>query len=248
MKMNFKIISSIAIAGISILLLVGCSSNPDSAGLEYMPDMYRSAAIEPYVDYGEIRGREDAEVKMRLSAKVPPFGVVPYYGTDSVTVALMLPYKRKAHVSMKLTHGMYGADLTEVNEYELAAADKNPLAINEDNMEDIFAEGKKLFTANCTHCHGEKGDGNGPMMKNGVYAGVADYSNLKDLGDGQLFYSIYYGKGFMGAHNSILNKVEIWTLVHYIRKLQNEKYPLAGEEGEGAAAGEEELAVEDNTQ
>lgn len=240
MKMKFKTISSIAIAGISILLLAGCSSDADSAGLEYMPDMYRSAAIEPYVDYGEIRGREDAELKMKLSAKVPPFGVVPYYGTDSTTVALMLPYSRKAHVSMKLSHGMYGAELTEVNEYELAAADKNPLAINEDNMEDVFSEGKQLFTANCVHCHGEKGDGNGPMMKNGVYAGVADYANLKDLGDGQLFYSIYYGKGFMGAHNSILNKIEIWTLVHYIRKLQNADYPQIG--------GEEELAVEDNPQ
>ena len=138
MKMNFKITSSIAIAGISILLLVGCSSNPDSAGLEYMPDMYRSAAIEPYVDYGEIRGRENMDYKTRLSAKVPPFGVVPYYGTDSATVALMLPYKRKAHVSMRLTHGMYGAELTDVNEYELAVADKNPLGLNEDNMEDIF--------------------------------------------------------------------------------------------------------------
>ena len=201
MKMRFKIISSIAITGASILLLVGCSSDPDSAGLEYMPDMYRSAAIEPYVDYGEIRGRENTELKMKRSAKVPPFGVVPYCGTDSATVALMLPYNRKAHVSMKLTHGMFGAELTEVNEYELAAADKNPLALNENNTEEILAEGKKLFTANCTHCHGEKGDGNGPMMKNGVYAGVPEYGNLKELGDGQLFYSIYYGKGFMGAHN-----------------------------------------------
>jgi mono/diheme cytochrome c family protein len=246
MKMKFKIISSIAMVGVSLLLLTGCSSDPDSAGLEYMPDMYRSPAIEPYVDYGEIRGREYMEVKMKLSAKVPPFGVVPYYGTDSTTVALMLPYKRKGHVSMKLTHGMYGAELTNVNEYELAAADKNPLGLNEDNAEDIFAEGKKLFAANCTHCHGEKGDGNGPMMKNGLFAGVPDYGNLKDLGDGQLFYSIYYGKGFMGAHNSILNKVEIWTLVHYIRKLQDAKYPKTG--GEEDAAEEEELAIEDNTQ
>ena len=36
-----------------------CSSDPDSPGKEYMPDMYRSPAIEPYVDYGEIRGREN---------------------------------------------------------------------------------------------------------------------------------------------------------------------------------------------
>lgn len=83
---------------------------------------------------------------------------------------------------------------------------------------------KKLFTANCAHCHGAKGDGNGPMVESGAYAGVPDYANLTNLGDGQLFYSIYYGKGMMGAHNPILDKKEIWTLVHYIRKFQDANY------------------------
>jgi len=44
------------------------------------------------------------------------------------------------------------------------------------------------------------------------------------LSYGQLFYSIYYGKGMMGAHGPILNKKEIWTLVHYIRKFQDANY------------------------
>jgi hypothetical protein len=64
----------------------------------------------------------------------------------------------------------------------------------------------------------------------GAYVGVPDYANLKNLGDGQIFYSIYYGKGFMGAHSSILNKKEIWTLVHYIRKFQNADYGKTGAE------------------
>ena len=28
----------------------------------------------------------------------------------------------------------------------------------------------------------------------------------------------------MGAHGSMLDKKEIWTLVHYVRKLQNKDY------------------------
>ena len=32
--------------------------NQDGPGTEFMPDMYRSPAIETYVDYGEIRGRK----------------------------------------------------------------------------------------------------------------------------------------------------------------------------------------------
>lgn len=227
MKMKFRVISSIAIAAVTTLMFGSCASDADSSGLEYMPDMYRSAAIEPYVDYGEIRGRENKEVKLKLSAMVPPSGTIPYYGTDSATVALMMPYARKGHTSMKSTHGMYNADLTSVNEYELAAADKNPLELNADNMDETFALGKKLFTANCAHCHGEKGDGNGPMVESGAYTGVPDYANLTNLGDGQLFYSIYYGKGMMGAHNPILDKKEIWTLVHYIRKFQDADYGKA---------------------
>lgn len=226
--MKFRVLTSIAIAAVSTIMLGSCGADPDSSGFEYMPDMYRSSAIEPYVDYGEIRGRENAEVKMKLSAKVPPFGTIPYYGTDSSEVMLMLPYHRKGNVAMKSTHGLYGYDLVTTNEYEASAADSNPLTLTADNEEQIFADGKRIFTSNCAHCHGAKGNGNGPMVESGAYVGVPDYANLKELSDGQIFYSIYYGKGFMGSHASILNKKEIWTLVHYIRRFQDANYGKNG--------------------
>lgn len=231
MKMNFKIIGRFALAAVTITLVGSCSVDKDSSGYEYMPDMYRSAAIEPYVDYGQVRERENMDLKMVLSAKVPPAGTVPYYGTDSTTVSIMLPYFRKANKSFEITHGMFDADFSDegINDYELAKADVNPLELNEGNIEAIFAEGKEIFNSKCAHCHGKKGDGNGPMVESGAYVGVPDYANLKDLGDGQIFYSIYYGKGMMGAHNSIIDKREIWTLVHYIRKFQDSNYGTAEE-------------------
>lgn len=224
--MRFKALAGLT--GVTLTLLLGsCVADSDSSGLEYMPDMYRSAAIEPYVDYGELRGRENKEIKTELSARTPAFGTIPYYGTDSTEVMLMLPYHRKANEAFKLTHGMYDADLTKDDTYAMAAADMNPLKLTADNSEAIFKSGKALFTANCAHCHGEKGDGNGKMMENGLFAGVPDYKDKMALSDGQMFYSIYYGKGMMGAHASILNKKEIWTLVHYIRKFQNPDYGTA---------------------
>jgi len=186
--------------------------------------MYRSPAIEPYVDYGEIRGRENMDVKMKMSAMTPPAGTVPFYGTDSATVSLMLPYFRKANVAFRETHGMYEADLTSMDEYTLAVNDMNPLKLTADNAEGMFKTGKDLYTAMCQHCHGEKGDGNGPMVASGAYAGVPNYADRSTLSDGQMFYSIYYGKGAMGSHASLLNKKEIWTLVHYVRKFQNADY------------------------
>jgi mono/diheme cytochrome c family protein len=201
-----------------------------------MPDMYRSPAIEAYVDYAEIRGKEVTALKSLLSAKTPPRNTIPYYGTDSTEVKLMMPNLRKANIAFKETHGLFGIDLSLLDEYALAINDKNAIPLTAKNSETILKNGKELFTAMCQHCHGEKGDGNGPMVASGAYAGVPNYANLKALSDGQMFYSIYYGKGMMGAHNSLLNKKEIWTLVHYVRQFQDPNYGKFDANGVAAAS------------
>lgn len=234
MKIKFKALASLAIVSVSVLLLGSCTADADSPGLEYMPDMYRSPAIEPYVDYGEIRGREVKDYKMKMSAMVPPMGTIPYYGTDSATVSLMLPYWRKANVAFKETHGLYGANLSLADEYAMAAADINPLKLTAENSEATFKKGKELFTAMCQHCHGEKGDGNGPMAVSGAYSGAANLGGLT-ITEGQMFYSIYYGKGMMGSHSSQLNKKEIWTIVHYVKRFQNADYGKFDESGMAVA-------------
>ncbi len=224
-----KLLSSfskgLSLATLSLFVLGACVSNPDSSGLEYMPDMYRSPSIEAYVDYGEVRGRENMKYKLALSALVPPNHTVPYYGnTDSTLVQLMLPYARKANIAFRASHGLYGFDFSLKDEYALAINDKNAMPITNKNSEEMFLKGKELYTAMCQHCHGEKGDGNGPMVLSGAYVGVPNYADRASLSDGQIFYSIYYGKGMMGAHSSLVNKKEIWTLVHYVRKFQNADY------------------------
>ncbi len=224
MKIKFKVVASISLISVSMLMLGSCTADSDSPGLEYMPDMYRSPAIEPYVDYGEVRGRINPELKLKMSAMTPPAGTVPYFGKDTTMVGLMLPYFRKANIAFRETHGLYGSDLTLTDEYTLAASDRNPLKLTATNSEQIFKQGKEIYTAMCQHCHGEKGDGNGPMVASGAYSGVPNYADRAALGDGQMFYSIYYGKGAMGSHASLLNKKEIWTLVHYVRRFQNPDY------------------------
>ena len=51
MKMPKNTILPVAFA-IS-MMFASCVNDPNSPGLEYMPDMYRSPAVEAYVDYGE---------------------------------------------------------------------------------------------------------------------------------------------------------------------------------------------------
>lgn len=234
--MNFKALAGVTMIAATGLILGACTSNPDSPGLEYMPDMYRSPAIEAYVDYGEVRGKEHMNMKMTLSAMTPPAGSIPYYGTDSATVSLMLPYFRKANIAFRETHGLYGDDLTSVDEYTAAAGDMNPFKLTAMNTEEVFKKGKELYTAMCQHCHGEKGDGNGPMVLSGAYNGVPNYMDRAALSDGQMFYSIYYGKGAMGSHRSQLNKKEIWTLVHYVNRFQDPNYGKFDANGMAMAA------------
>jgi mono/diheme cytochrome c family protein len=222
-KYLFSILGLTSIAAVA--LLTSCKSDADSSGFEYMPDMYRSPAIEAYVDYGEIRGRENKDLKSKLTALTPPRNTIPYTaGKDSAEVKLMLPYFRKPNVAFRETHGLFGFDITTSDEYLAAVNDKNPYVLTARNSEEVLKKGKELFTAMCQHCHGEKGDGNGPMVTSGAYVGVPNYATLTNLSDGQIFYSIYYGKGMMGAHGSLLSKKEIWTLVHYVRQFQNKDY------------------------
>ena len=224
MKKTINTAVNFSIIAITVLIFGACTSDPDSSGYEYMPDMYRSPSIETYVDYGEIRGRENKDLKSKLSALTPPRNTIPFCGTDSTEVRLMLPNLRKANAAWKESHGFYGVDLSKDDEYLLAANDINPYKLTAANSASMMTNGKELFTAMCQHCHGEKGDGNGPMVTSGAYVGVPNYATLTALSDGQMYYSIYYGKNMMGAHNSLVSKKEIWTLVHYIRQFQDPNY------------------------
>lgn len=211
-----------------IATLVSCVSDSDSPGLEFMPDMYRSPAIETYVDYGWVKEKVNKEATLTVSAKHPPVHTIPYQGKIE-DLELYLPYHRQANSFAAVTHGLqaeHGWNLSSEagGDYFKAAEDQNPISLTEENEKEIFDQGKKLFAINCAHCHGEKGDGKGPMVESGAYMGVPDFSNLKSLPDGQVFFSIYYGKGMMGAHASLLNNKEIWTVVHYINKLRFDDY------------------------
>ena len=48
-----KTIQHTLLATFAAVWMTACVTDPNSPGLEYMPDMYRSPAVEAYVDYGQ---------------------------------------------------------------------------------------------------------------------------------------------------------------------------------------------------
>ena len=113
------------------------------------------------------------------------------------------------------------------NEGYIAAGNdlKNPLEANDVNL----AEGKRLYTNYCMHCHGEKGNGDGSLIATGKFPPPPSYvtgvssrgGNMRDLTDGKIYHTITYGINLMGPHATIVNPEERWKIVMYVHQLAN---------------------------
>jgi mono/diheme cytochrome c family protein len=199
-----------------VLALASCRVDPNSAGYEYMPDMYRSPALEAYVDYGSnkhmdwtLAQKSQAGVTMKLSRKPAP-GTVPFMEADmkraeKLTSAgasfMMFPYTLK----------------NTPEDYERSAAEvKSPLLSNKANIE----RGATLYQSMCAHCHGKEGKGDGAISTSGKIVAPDYPGKLKDLSEGKMYHSITYGKGLMGSHASQLTKLERWQVIEYVKCLQ----------------------------
>ncbi len=103
--------------------------------------------------------------------------------------------------------------------YEKAGLElKNPIPLNKN----VLAEGKQLYSAFCTHCHGGTGAGDGIIVNNGKFPPPPSFQiQLKDLPEGKMFHSITYGKNLMGGHASQISVDERWKIVHHLKTLQN---------------------------
>lgn len=206
----------------TLLFQSSCVREENSPGYEYMPDMYRSPAIEAYVDYGEVRDTLHQEMQFKMSARKPPAGTVPV--TDNIIDDM--PYTIP----------------NTIEGYEQAGEIlKTPLK----ETEDIIAQGQEIYINFCIHCHGEAGAGDGAVVTVGGHPPPGAYDGiLKDLSEGKMFHSITYGKGAMGPHKSLLTKVQRWKVIAYVKTLQSGAEP----DEEGAETNNEEQEVQNNNE
>ena len=186
-------------------LLSACAGEADSPGLEYMPDMYRGPAVEAYVDAGQdpyYFGDSLARVQRNTPGwRTPPPGTIAF-SADPAKATYNMPYA--------LSNTPEG--------YEASAVITSPVAMTEATVE----AGKVMYGKFCVHCHGETGMGDGSVVNNGGHPPPTAYSGpLKDLPEGRMFHTLTYGKGMMGSHASQLDKEERWTVIQYVKYLQN---------------------------
>jgi len=86
----------------------------------------------------------------------------------------------------------------------------------------LLQRGRERFNIYCTPCHGALGDGNGINKKLGVMPAVANLQDKRivEMADGEIFNTITFGKGLMGAHGPLVPLADRWAIIAYLRALQ----------------------------
>ncbi len=86
----------------------------------------------------------------------------------------------------------------------------------------LLQRGRDRFDIYCAACHGKTGDSNGIMKKIGAMPAVANLHDARIvvMTDGEIFNTVTYGKGLMGAAGPLLPTEDRWAVIAYLRALQ----------------------------
>lgn len=104
---------------------------------------------------------------------------------------------------------------------ELARLQSSPL--DSIVLEDNLANGGQLYTIYCAICHGDKGDGQGTLVKREKILGVPSYADpVRNITVGTTYYTIHYGLNSMGSYASQMNTEEMWQVSEYVMKLKQD--------------------------
>ena len=194
---KFLIIGSIITVAVTF---VGCSDTRRTPGRAYMPDMAYSRAFETYADHTEL-DKKGIHYTAKPVAGTVARGDLPEFPLAQDKLGDTVNYNASKTITNPLT--------------SLTDADKK--------------EAERLYLVNCGICHGPKLDGNGPLWKGGdgpypsAPKNFIDDAVVSKMPEGQMFYSVTYGKNLMGSYASQLNTRQRWMVIAYIKSKQAAK-------------------------
>lgn len=196
-----KKISIISLFILAIAVVVSCNEVKREPGRVYMPDMAYSRAYETYSVTEE---QKDELLKQGIH-----YSNVPVPGT----------IKRGELYPFPFTKDVPGDSTNYVASKQFKSQIPMP-----DSLQMIEAE--RLFLVNCAICHGAKLDGNGPLYRGGdgpypaAPANFTGKDQYKVMPEGQMYYSVTYGKNKMGSYASQLSSKQRWMVIDYIKSKQ----------------------------
>jgi mono/diheme cytochrome c family protein len=187
--------------------IVSCSDVKREPNNVYMPDMAYSRAYETYAERDSLLFTTDESQR----------GEKIFYNNKPVTGTIARGEEMPFHIAKDAA-----GDTTN---YVASKAVKNPI---DSLTKDQTAEAERLYLINCGICHGKNLDGNGPLYKDGSGpypakpAALASDAKYISMPEGQMFYSVTYGKNLMGSYASQLSRKQRWQVIYYIKQKQKE--------------------------
>lgn len=188
---------SIIIVLVLAVVVWSCSDIQRTPSRVYMPDMAYSRAYETYASTAELDSHGIHYTRKPVPGTIKRGELFPF------PIAKDAPGDSVNYIQSKTV--------------------SNPLpALNAVQMK----EAERLYLVNCGICHGQKLDGNGPLYNggNGPYAAapknLTGDATVISMPEGQMFYSISYGKGQMGAYGPQLSTMQRWMIVDFIKSKQ----------------------------
>lgn len=179
------------ILGTAMLFAASCGKSPQSAGYEFMPDMYRSSSYKSYEPNGLFGDS--------TSARTPVAGTVPR------------DYTFFTYPSSNEGYEAAGRDLKNPFDASEVNIAKGKRLYENFCMHCHGTKGAGDGSLIAT--------GKFPPPPSYI-AGVSSRGgNMRDLTDGKIFHTISYGINLMGPHASQLNHDERWLITLYVKEL-----------------------------
>lgn len=220
--MNKSFLNILLLIAIVSVITTSCDSKGDKPGWIYMPDMTYSNAYEAYAS--TIHQTNDGVEG--LSALQPMNGTIPRgYLPNNNKIRTNEKYLNSFVFKNHFKNPILDPSIDFAQRQKAHDMLKNPFKRNED----ILAKGKEKFEIFCAVCHGLNGNGDGSIVvrkdgSDGPFIAIPpDFAKnngrLHGLTDGDMFYSITYGKNMMGGYNSQVNPEDRWAIIHYIKEM-----------------------------
>ena len=217
-KMTIKNLFQLGSVGILTAMLFSCGSDENSPGFEYMPDMYRSPAIEVYVDYNN----PDELSALQAPENSIPRGYKPYTypntneGYELAGQELSSPLK----VDEKVLED--GKQLYT----SFCAHCHGKKGKGEGSIQNAIYGAVPSYSDETPNRRGNR--------------------SMSELSEGHIYHTIMYGLNAMGPHSSLIREQDRWKIVAYVQKLQG-KDPMASSETAMAESDEESMDETEST-
>lgn len=215
--MNSSIKKFLFISALAVIIYACAPAKGNRTGHEFMPDMTHNIGYEAntmtYYYYN--RWGSEADYRKYAMPRLPVKGTIPRGFAGGAA-----PSENKMTIPQSGHVPYYFQDTEEERLRATASIINNPYPITDAGI----ARAKNLYNVYCGICHGEKGDGNGYLVRDGSPYPAQPANLINDeftaASNGRMYHGIMYGKNVMGGYADKLSYEERWQVIHYIRSLQ----------------------------